>query len=665
MSTTATYLAIIIAFASGVPGLFLPRESPAAQKSALTGMCLSGAAGLFGTISSFFTSAPVVLPSFLTSFTPYICIDALSAFFLVPIFGMGTLGALFGCGYWPQQLHPSNAPKLQFFWGMLIAGMALLVASCHTFTFLFGWEAMAISAFFLVTTQDNKNECRRAGLVYFIATHIGTLILFALFALWREKTGSFMLLPIVNGTLSLATMGTLFLLVIVGFGLKAGIMPFHFWLPAAHAAAPCHVSAILSGVVLKIGIYGIIRWMSFFPHPPQAWGSIIVILGCISGLLGVVFAIAQHDIKRLLAYHSVENIGIIMMGVGCAMLGKSSGNLSLVVLGLSGALLHVWNHSFFKSLLFLSAGSVIHHTHTHQIDRMGGLFKTMPFTAIMFLTGAVAICGLPPLNGFISEFFVYIGLFNLVIHGPGALISAFSVSILAMIGALAGACFVKVYGAVFLGNARTASAENGHESPFSMRIPMAMLAAVCVAIGIAPAMMTTILLKTVAAWLGTSSLSLPTLGSVAPLSYIGTLSTILAFGIVTAVLTILSKRSSPVVVTWDCGYAKPASSMQYTAASFARSIVGLFSWVLRPHQHNPVLSDHFPKASTSQSHVDEIVLDRLLIPGGTLLQRTSLWFHRFQHGGIQQYILYIVITLLLLLFLQIPVKKYLQHWFIH
>lgn len=666
MSTIASCFALIIAATSGVPGLFLPRNSRAAQLITTIMMLVSAAGGLFGAIATFFPPAPFFATCTLSAVTPYIRIDALSAFFLVPVFGMGGLGALFGMGYWPQQYHQSNANKVQFFWGVLIAGMAILVMSYHAMVFLFGWEAMAISAFFLITTEDNHGESRRAGWIYFIATHLGTLTLFALFALWRVDTGSFMLTPVAVGTLSFTTMGIFFLLVLAGFGLKAGIMPLHFWLPAAHASAPSHVSALLSGVVLKMGIYGIVRWMSLFPNPPYAWGTIFLALGCTSGLFGVVFALAQHDFKRLLAYHSIENIGIILMGLGCAMLGKSSGNILLVTLGLSGALLHVWNHCFFKSLLFFTAGSVIHCTRFRQLDRMGGLSKPMPITAALFLIGAVAICGLPPLNGFISEFFIYSGLFRMVTDGPNELTAAIAVPVLALIGALAGACFVKVYGVVFLGSARSSAARNAHESSISMRIPMIILAGVCGAIGIAPGMVSTILLKTIASWLHTDNLPATSLTTVIPLTQLSTLSICLIAGIVmTALVMRLRKSSAPRVVTWDCGYAMPAASMQYTASSFARSIVSLFSWVLHPHEHHPELKGSFPPASSSSSHVDEIVLDRVLAPWGTLFNRTSSWFHRFQHGIIQHYILYIVIVLLFLLFLQIPVKEYLHRWFIH
>jgi hydrogenase-4 component B len=667
------YIAILCAAVSGLPGLILSRTSPYGQRVAGGFMCCSALLGLAG--------AGLVLYSGenLSCAFPWqamgnaiIGIDALSAFFLVPVFLMGGLGSIYGLGYWSQSRHPSNSRKLTLFWGLLVSGMAILVISKHAMAFLLGWEIMALSAFFLVTTEDNRTECRSAGWIYLIATHIGTLILFALFALWRSKTGSYLFQPIGNNSINLGLMNVFFVLAIIGFGLKAGIMPFHFWLPAAHATAPSHVSAMLSGVVLKMGVYGLVRWLSLFPSPPYAWGSIIITLGFVSGLLGVVFAIAQHDLKRLLAYHSVENIGIILIGLGVAMLGRSANRPELVVLGMAGCFLHVWNHCFFKSLLFLCAGSVVHHTHTRQIDQLGGLAKKMPWTAALFLIGAVAICGLPPLNGFISELFVYLGLFQIVTGETNALAAAVSVPVLAMIGALAGACFVKVYGTVFLGNPRSHNTKHCHESALSMRWPMVILAAVCVLIGIAPMLVSNGIDRAIAVWnpvIGLNPLSLTT---VTPLIKISILALILITGIVVATIFIMyrnTKATNPSVLantgTWDCGYACPTNQMQYTASSFAQSIVTLFQWVLRPREHNPHLTGIFPKPVHMSSHIDEIVLDRILLPISRITGRCTGWFHRFQQGLIQQYILYILITIFLMLCTQMPIKEFISHWFTH
>jgi len=523
---------------------------------------------------------------------------------------------------------------------------------------------MALSAFFLMGAEDARPETRRASLVYLIATHVGTLTLFATFALWRRVTGSFALFPIAAGSLGAGAMTAIFLLALLGFGLKAGLMPLHFWLPGAHANAASQVSAILSGVVLKMGVYGLLRVLLLLEDPPAAWGGFLLILGSVSAILGVAFAIGQHDLKRLLAYHSVENIGIIFMGLGVAMLGRSSGNAALLVLGLSGCLLHVWNHSLFKSLLFLGAGSVLHCAHTREIDKLGGLAKRMPYTAAGFLVGAVAISGLPPLNGFVSELLVYLGLFgSLSMHGTGYILSAMAAPVLATTGALALACFVKVYGTAFLGLPRSGAAERAHEAPPSMLIPMAILAAACAFIGLAPGLVAPILDAVVAPWAGGASAAsgaatgaaLPRLASLAPLGVIGSIS--LALALAVALLVLVSRllaRSRPVPGTWDCGYAKPTARMQYSASSFARSIVGLFSWALHPRERKPRIEGDFPRPSEMESHVDDPVLDRRIVPAFHGFEKASLWFHRFQQGLTQSYILAILVATLILLSTLVP-----------
>ncbi len=667
MLTSFVHYALILTAVSGVPGLFFGRGSVTAQKIAAGLMCAGVVAGLIAASVFLFhnTAVPMELFPWFAMGQCYIGVDSLSAFFLVPILIMGLLGSIYGLGYWRNDQNAANSRKLILFWGLLVAGMILLVISKHAMVFLLGWEIMALSGFFLVTTEDDNQECRDAGWVYLIATHIGTLVLFAMFSLWRWSTGSYMLTTISGQTMSIALMNLFFFLGLIGFGLKAGIFPLHFWLPSAHAAAPSHVSAMLSGVVLKMGIYGLVRWLSLFPHPPYSWGSILLVLGFISGCIGVIFAIAQHDLKRLLAYHSVENIGIILMGLGIAMIGKSADNPVLVILGMSGCLLHVWNHSFFKSLLFLGAGSVIHRVHSRQIDQMGGLGRMMPWTSALFLIGAVAICGLPPLNGFISELFVYLGLFSSVTDGSGGLVAAVSLVLLAMIGALAAACFVKVYSAVFLGNNRQGISSHIHESSASMLLPMTVLATLCIGIGIVPVFAAKTVVGAISVWCDSMKTAICIPDTVVPLGMISILSGILFSVIVLSVLLLRFYKKKSAVGTWDCGYANPIHRMQYTASSFAHSLVTMFQWVLHPGEHKPHLIDTFPEPVKFSSHVNELVLDRILFPLSIAVKRISGWFHRFQQGLIQQYILYILVTVFLLLCSQIPVLKIVHNWFMH
>ncbi len=658
MSLVLIFVAILVMAVSGLFGLFLPRRSAWGQWIAATMTVLAAVGGLVGAglglVRHHFD--PLVLPFTMMGGHPVLAVDALSAFFLVPVFLVGGLGSIYGLGYWPQRRHLRSGTKLRLCWGLLIAGMALLLVSRSGLVFLLGWEVMALSAFFLVSTEDHRAHCREAGWIYFIATHVGTLTLFALFALWRWATGSYDMVSASPDTMGMGVKNALFLLALLGFGLKAGMMPLHFWLPTAHANAPSHVSAILSGVVLKIGIYGLVRMLSLLPNPPAAWGALILLLATISALLGVVFAIGQHDLKRLLAYHSVENIGIILMGMGLAMLGRSLHRPEWVVLGLAGCLLHVWNHSLFKSLLFLCAGSVLHRAHTRQIDRLGGLAKTMPWTALLFLVGAVAICGLPPLNGFVSELLVYLGLLRTAAEqGGGGAAVLLVVPVLAMVGALAVACFVKVYGVVFLGNARTPGAAHAHEAPLSMRGPAMVLAVGCVLIGLAPMVVAPVLDAGIAAWLpelGSSTISLRTLVPLGTVS--ATAATLVVLIIVISVFLAGRRPTRGLVGTWDCGYARPSSRMQYTASSFAQMVVGMFGWALRPRTRLPQIEGAFPMATEMHSHVNEPILDRVLLPTGHTAERCFRWFHRYQQGLTQHYVLYILITVVVLLAALLP-----------
>jgi hydrogenase-4 component B len=512
---------------------------------------------------------------------------------------------------------------------------------------------MALSAFFLITTEVHDKEVRKTGWLYLGTTHTATLCLFALFALLRAANGSFELIPVNQDRLTPGLATAIFILALVGFGLKAGVMPLHFWLPSAHAVAPSHVSAIMSGVLIKMGIYGLVRVTSLLPKPALEWGEIVLGLGVGSGVLGVAFAIGQHDLKRLLAYHSIENIGIIVMGLGLALMGRSLGREDWVILGLGGSLLHVWNHAIFKALLFLSAGSVIHTTHTREIDHLGGLAKGMRWTALCFVIGAVAICGLPPLNGFVSEFLVYLGLFDTLGDGGGSSFAAaaFAAPALALIGALALACFAKVYGAVFLGTARSDHARHAHESPPAMLGPMGVLVACCL-IGLAPLLIAPIIGQGVSAWAPGLKDAGPRLVTLAPLGWItamglGLLATLLAVGVVLW----LRLRHSMVekAATWGCGYVAPTPRMQYTSSSFAQILVGLFGWALRPRTRKPRNLPLFPQKTAFHSEVPDTVLDEAVLPafrfGGWLFS----WSRVFQQGSIQTYLLYIFIALIALL----------------
>jgi hydrogenase-4 component B len=656
MSENLVLLGILFAAASGVPGLLLRRTSMSGQWLTTllvgvgAGFGLAGAGWFWATGES----QPIAFPWPIPGAEFSVAVDGLSAIFLLPIFLIALLGSVYGLAYWKQTEHPQNGRKLRLFYGTLAAGMALVVIARNSILFLYSWEIMALSGFFLITTEDQEKEVCQAGWIYLVATHVATLCLFALFTLLRSAGGSFALAPVAEGSLTPPAALAVFALALVGFGVKAGIMPLHVWLPSSHAIAPSHVSAIMSGVIIKMGIYGLVRITSLLPNPPLAWGGVVLGLGVVSGVLGVAFAIGQHDMKRLLAYHSIENIGIIVMGLGLALIGRSAGRPDWVLLGLGGCLLHVWNHALFKALLFLSAGSVIHASHTRDIDHLGGLAKAMPWTALCFLVGAVAICGLPPLNGFVSEFLIYLGLFGTLGNGgrTSCTAAAFAAPALALIGALAVACFVKAFGAVFLGTARSDHARHAHESPPAMLVPMGVLVFCCFLIGLAPLLIAPILANGVAAWAPGLMDAGPDLVTLAPLDWITFMGLGLTAGLLAtgALLRLwLRQRGVEKDVTWGCGYVAPTPRMQYTSSSFAQMLVGLFGWALRPRTHKPRDLPLFPEKADFHSDVPETVLDEAVLPAFRFAGRLFSWFRVFQQGSIQAYLLYIFLALIALL----------------
>jgi hydrogenase-4 component B len=656
MSERLVICAIITLAASGVPGVFLSRQSNLGQWVTTLLTVIGALLGLAG-VSLFLGSGEsqeLSLPWPVPGGRFAVVLDGISAVFLLPILLITLLGSVYGLGYWKQTEHPENGCKLRLFYGLLAAAMALVVIARNGILFLASWEVMALSAFFLVTTEDRDPAVRQAGWIYLVATHMATLCLFALFALLRSVSGSFTLAPLADDTVPAGMQTAIFVLALLGFGLKAGIMPLHIWLPSSHAIAPSHVSALMSGVIIKMGIYGIVRVCSLFPHPPIAWGSLLLGLGVVSGVLGVAFAIGQHDLKRLLAYHSIENIGIIVMGIGLALVGRSLGQVDWVVLGLGAALLHVWNHALFKALLFLSAGSVIHAVHTREIDQLGGLAKIMPRTALCFLIGAVAICGLPPLNGFVSEFLLYLGLFRTlgIPGGPSYTGAAFAAPALALIGTLAVACFVKVFGVVFLGSSRSPHAAHAHESGPTMIGPMIVLVVCCCFIGLAPGLAAPLLDNAVAAWAPGGGTGVPRLAELSPLGWISATGFLLLAAIAAGGLWYgVRLRASPIAAgpTWGCGYAAPSPRMQYTSSSFAEMLVALFAWALRPQTRAPHDLALFPQKTDYHSEVPDAVLDRIIVPVFHSGAGLFAYFRVLQRGSIQTYLLYIFVALLALL----------------
>lgn len=580
-------------------------------------------------------------------------VDPLSAFFLIPMFLLAGLGAIYAAGYFGSW-NGRNPGRFWLGYHTLVAGMALVMIARNGFLFLVAWEVMSVASFFLVVYEDEAEETRRAGWVYLVAAHVGVALLMALFALLGRGSGS--LDFAVLGAPAGAT-GGLFLLALVGFGTKAGLFPLHVWLPEAHPAAPSPVSALMSGIMIKTGIYGVLRVILILGATPIWCAWVVLGLGAVTALVGILFALAQQDLKRLLAYSSVENIGIIAVGLGLGMLGLHHQLPLVAALGFIGALLHVWNHCVFKGLLFMGAGAVVHATGTHTLDELGGLLKRMPMTGLAFLVGAAAICALPPLNGFVSELLIYIGAFKMLLGSLSAAVwGVLIVVALALAGGLAAACFAKLFGIVFLGEPRTQAASDAREVAAWLRWPMYILAALCLLLGVGAgggvylARPVVAQLMGVAEFKGAAFLAGP-VRSLLPLTLMALLVALVGM---TAVWTVVRRRliaRIPVrtTVTWDCGYAAPAPTMQYTATSFTQPLTKAAALFLRSKTRAELPEDIFPGAATFAVTTPDWAHKKLYAPIFRKLAKVLSRLHWMQQGRVQWYVFYVVAALTALL----------------
>ena len=644
--------AALVIGCAGLPGLFLHKPGPGQILSAVATI-LAAVAGVSAAMMLLFSHSTTTYSlEWGLPFGPCdLVIDPLSAFFMLPVFLVAAAGSLFAVGYWPASEHRSTERGLTFFYGLLASSMAILLTARNGVFFIMVWEVMALSAYFLLVTEHDRADVRRAGIIYLIATHTGTAALFVSFSLLAAQTGSFML-PASGALSALSPLATVIALAaFIGFGAKAGIMPLHTWLPAAHANAPSHVSAVMSGVMLKMGLYGIFRTLTYFHDPPLFWGAILTVCGITSALLGIAFAVAQRDLKRLLACSSIENIGIITTGLGVALLGVSSHNPVLMYLGMAGALLHILNHSFFKPLLFFGSGAIIHAAGTREMNLMGGLGKGMPRVGFLFLVGVVAICGIPPLNGFVSEFLLYLGFFS-QLKANSLIYLVFLAPLLALVGGLAVVAFTKLYSSVFLGMPRSAAAAHPHEAGVTMLAPMAFFALLCVLIGFVPHLAIRLVSPAIAAFnpqLPIAALSAEYGALLDTLSFSGVL--LLAAAGAASLLWKwrLGRARISSAPTWGCGYQRGTARMQYGGTAFSELAVSVFDGVVHQRIERPVLTGIFPKGGRCSDIPTETLLERIIEP---LFRLTGFLFgflHHLQHGLMHIYMLYIFVTLFILM----------------
>ncbi len=672
LSPVGFFLVVATYAAGGLGALLLGKyDRPAdlwgnlfAGAGSVLGIIFSGAVLVTGIFPEF--SIPTSFPLLSFSFR----IDYLSAFFMLLISLIALICSIYALGYLGHFYRKYPLGELGFFYNTFIAGMILVVTADHALCFLLAWEIMSLTSYFLVIYERREEENVKAGSLYFIMTHIGTAFIIFAFLLLYGATGSFDFAAIGKGMSAApqSLKNAVFICAVIGFGAKAGIIPFHIWLPAAHPAAPSHVSALMSGVMIKTGIYMLARmgWDMMPGLPPLWWGLLVLICGSICSLLGVLYALSEHDLKRLLAYHSIENIGIILLGLGSSLVFLSAGLKTLALLGLVASLYHTLNHATFKALLFLGAGAVIAQTHTRNIEAYGGLIRVMPQTALFFLAGSLAISALPPFNGFFSEWMTFQSLFQGVSTFSLAtkVIFLLSIGALAFTGGLAAACFVKAFGVTFLARPRSVAASHAKESPLPLRIAMAALA------------LSTLLLGLVSGGVArgfvaiAGSLSAFQQGEVLPAASYGILTVNTGFAsvsmpalfaggaaitvaIVAAFHLITRKRRITVGSTWDCG-TDLTDRTEITATAFSRSIVTVFKGVLKPTGQTEIAYHdarlrYFPKSGIVTMGFQDVYAQFFYQPLQKMTLGIAEQIKKIQIGNINVYIGYILVTLTFLL----------------
>lgn len=594
-------------------------------------------------------------------------IDALSAWFILTINFTIVTGAIYGFNYMKRYSERKSDITLHCIAFVLAHFTLLGICSVQNgFVFLLLWEIMAISMFVLVIFDHHKPDTIKAGINFLVQSHVSIVFIMLGFIYVAFKTDNYSFDAIVSFTNQQSTLaGTaLFLCFFIGFAIKAGFVPFHTWLPYAHPAAPSHVSGIMSGVVIKIGIYGILRMLLLIKTDYTTIGYFILFISIITGIYGVMLATIQHDLKKLLAYHSIENIGIIGIGIGVGCIGLGSVNKWMAILGFSGALLHTLNHSLFKSLLFYSAGNVLQAAHTVNIEKLGGIIKKMPHTSILFLIAAIAICGLPPLNGFSSEFIIYGGLYNWLYSANllSLLGIVFSVGGLVFIGGLAMLCFTKAFSIVFLGTQRDSSVPEIHETGFWQLFPMYLTVTLMIVIGLFPSFFINILQSPVNLFTHhiIFNLNLIKVGAIDSLRTVNWI----FFGFILLIILILLIRkyfSAKKVIetgpTWGCGYSNTGSKIQYTASSFVRSYSKLAKPLLEIDKKEIEISEVFPGEkhfkTDSYDKIEHFFIDYPL----KLIEKITNLFLFLQNGQLQRYILYGIIFITAVLTIPLIFEK--------
>ena len=653
--------AVLIATAA----LALAIQDPTRARQAVYGICLIASSALLviavlALLGIARTPSTAILPLGIPWLGARFRLDALSAFFLAVVALGAAAASLFALGYGRHETAPHRVLP---FYPAFLAGMCIVVLADDAFTFLVSWEFMSLSSWALVMAHQRVPDNVRAGYVYLIMASFGTLALLLMFGLLAGPDGSYAFADMRAAGLSAGGAGAVLVLALIGAGSKAGLVPLHVWLPLAHPAAPSHVSALMSGVMTKVAVYGFVRIVFDLLGTPAWWWSMVVLaLGGITAVMGVLYALMQHDLKRLLAYHTVENIGIIFIGLGLALAFKAHGMALAAALALTAGLLHVFNHSIFKSLLFFGAGAVLTTTGERDMEHLGGLIHRMPQTAFVFLVGCAAISALPPLNGFVSEWLTFQAILlspQIPSWGLKLLVPAVG-ALLALSAALAAACFVKAFGVTFLGRARTPAAAHARETDRFSLAAMFFFAALCLVAGILPGAFIDALAPVVQSLVGAR---MPVQTGVDWLSIVPVAESRSSYnGLLVFLFMLLSgalaawaihrwasdtvRRAPP----WDCGYPDASPATQYTASSFAQPIRRVFGAVVfraREHVHMPSPGALEPARLTVDMR--DLVWDSLYAPiaGGVSFAADRL--NHLQFLTIRQFLSLVFAALVLLL----------------
>ena len=584
-------------------------------------------------------------------------IDGLSAWFILIINFTSITGVLYGSGYLRAYSQLKVSQELHWVFYILFHSSMVWVCMLEQgVAFLIAWELMSLSSLMLVIFEYQNKQTLKAGINYMVQMHLSVALLTLGFILLYLNTGSFNFESLAQISFENHSIWV-FILLFAGFAIKAGFIPFHTWLPHAHPAAPSHISGVMSGVIVKMGIYGIFRIIMYLRHDWLLFGEVLLILSVVTSIYGIANAAVKNDFKQMLAYCTIENIGIIGIGLGLGLMGIGNNDKTMAILGFSGALLHTLNHSLFKSLLFFGAGSVYQQTHTRNIERLGGLVKKMPVTAVLFLIGSMAIGGVPPFNGFVSEFIIYNGLFKGLLGFQGisqSILLVLTITGLVIVGGMSLITFTKTFGVIFLGNSREKLPHEPKETPFIMLLPQYLIVAAMLSVAIFPqfffASANNIVTTSFSTTFTDVGATMPAI--VENIANIGKVS----LGFILMIVSVLAirgwiirKRKAVGYETWGCGYVAPVPKAQYTGRSFTRSFGMLFSFLVQENNH----AEKIPKRRLypapigfSTSYIDR--LERYLVtPLAKRLTFGMNYFQFIQNGHIQSYVLYGIFFIIL------------------